>query len=125
MSLVHLTAEEMEDECSDGLIETASVCESGKGTQVNINPALSQEEKNQVRSLVQEFSGTFSEKPGRTILMEHDIKLTTDTPARVKQYPLPYIMMQAVGDEVRSTIELGVRESILFSSDYCKEKGQY
>ena len=26
---------------------------------------------------------TFSEKPGRTTLMEHDIKLTTDTPVRV------------------------------------------
>ena len=29
VSLVDLTAEEMEDECSDGLIETPSVCESG------------------------------------------------------------------------------------------------
>ena len=62
VSLVDLNAEEMEDECSDGLIETPSVCESGEGTQVNINPALSQGEQNQVRSLVQEFSGTFSEK---------------------------------------------------------------
>ena len=52
VSLVDLTAEEMEDECSDGLIETPSVFESGEGTQVNINPALSQEEQYQVRSLV-------------------------------------------------------------------------
>ena len=117
VSLVDLTAEEMEDECSDGLIETPSVCESGEGTQVNINPALSQEEQHQVRSLVQEFSGTFSEKPGRTTLMEHDIKLTTDTPVRVKQYPLPYSMMQAVNDEVRSMIELGVIERS--ESPYC------
>ena len=117
VSLVDLTAEEMEDECSDGLIETPSVCESGEGTQVNINPALSQEEQNQVRSLVQEFSSTFSEKTGRTTLMEHDIKLTTDTPVRVKQYPLPYRMMQAVNDEVRSMIELGVIERS--ESPYC------
>ena len=117
VSLVDLTAEEMEDECSDGLIETPSVCESEEGTQVNINPALSQKEQNQVCSLVQEFSGTFSEKPGRTTLMEHDIKFTTDTPVRVKQYPLPYSMMQAVGDEVRSMIELGVIERS--ESPYC------
>ena len=77
------------------------MCESGEGTQVNINPGLSQEEPNQVRSLVQEFSSTFSEKPGRTTLMEHDIKLATDTPLRVTQYPLPYSMMKAVGDEIR------------------------
>ena len=117
VSLVDLTAEEMEDECSDGLIETPSVCESGEGTQVNINPALSQEEQHQVGSLVQEFSGAFSEKSGRTTLMEHDMKLTTDTPVRVKQYPLPYIMMQAVNDEVRSMIELGVIERS--ESPYC------
>ena len=41
------------------LLETPSVCESGEGTQVNINPALSQEEQNQLRSLVQEFSAHF------------------------------------------------------------------
>ena len=117
VSIVDLTAEEMEDECSDGLIETPSVCESGEGTQVNINPALSQEEQHHVRSLVQEFSGTSSEKPGRTTLMEHDIKLTTDTPVRVKQYPLPYSMMQAVNDEVRSMIKLGVIEGS--DSPYC------
>ena len=52
--------------------------------------------------------------------MEHDIKLTTDTPVCVKQYPLPYSMMQAVGDGNRM-----FREPILFSSDYCKEKRQY
>ena len=62
VSLVDLAAEEMEDEYSVGLIDTPSVCESGEGTQVNINPALSKEEQNQVRSLVQEFSGTLFRK---------------------------------------------------------------
>ena len=41
---------------------------------------------------------------------EHDIKLTTDTPVRVKQYPLPYSMMEAVGDEVRNMLELKLIE---------------
>ena len=49
--------------------------------------------------------------------MEHDIKLSTDTPVCVKQYPLPYSMMQAEGDEVRSMIELGVIEGS--ESPYC------
>ena len=34
VSLVDLTAEEMEDEFSDVLIETTSVCESGEGTKL-------------------------------------------------------------------------------------------
>ena len=42
--------------------------------------------------------------------MEHDIKLTTETPVRVKQYPLPHSMMEAVEDEVRNMLELKVIE---------------
>ena len=41
--------------------------------------------------------------------MGHDIKLTTDTPVRVKQYLLPYSMMKT-GVEVRSMIMLGATE---------------
>ena len=61
VSLVNLAAEEVEDECSDGLIETLSVCESREGTQVNINLALSQEEQNQVRLLVRVFRNILGE----------------------------------------------------------------
>ena len=53
----------------------------------------------------------------RPTLLDHDIKLTTDTPVRVKQYPLPYIMLETVGDEVRSMTDLGVVER--FDSLYC------
>ena len=66
---------------------------------------------------MQEFSETFSDKPGRTSLLDHDIKLTTDTPVRVKQYPLPFSMLETVGDEVRSMIDLGVVERS--DSPYC------
>ena len=66
---------------------------------------------------MQEFSETFSDKPGRTTLLNHDSKLTTDTPVRVKQYPLPFSMLETVGDEVRSMIDLGVLERS--DSPYC------
>ena len=66
---------------------------------------------------MQEFSPTFSDKPGRTTLLDHDIKLTTDTPVRVKRYPLPFSMLETVGDEVRSMIYLGFVERS--DSPYC------
>ena len=66
---------------------------------------------------MQEFYETFSDKPGRTTLSDHDIKLTTDTPVRVKQYPLPFSMLETVGDEVRSMIDLGVVN--ISDSPYC------
>ena len=51
--------------------------------------------------------------------MEHDIKLTltTDTPVRVKQYPLPFNMMEAAKEEVRDMINLDIVEPS--ESPYC------
>ena len=98
-------------------METPSGQNEGDVLQVNINPALNPKERKQVEELIQEFPETFSEKPGRTTLMEHDIKLTTDTPVRVKQYPLPCSMMEAVGDDVRTMLELKVIERS--ESPYC------
>ena len=117
VSLIDLTVENMDDESRGGLVETPSGQNEGDVLQVNINPALNPKERKQVEELIQEFPETFSEKPGRTTLMEHDIKLTTDTPVRVKQYPLPYSMMEAVGDEVRNMLELKVIERS--ESPYC------
>ena len=50
-------------------------------------------------------------------MLDHDIKLTTDTPVRVKQYPLPFRMLETVGDELRSMIDLGIVERS--DSPYC------
>ena len=66
---------------------------------------------------MQEFSETFSDKPGRTTLLDHDIKLTIETPVQIKQYPLPFSMLETVGDEIRSMIDLGVVECS--GSPYC------
>ena len=64
-----------------------------------------------------EFSDVLSTKPGRTNLGEHDIKLTTDTPIRSKQYPIPFALKKTVEDEVKSMLELGVIERS--DSEYC------
>ena len=50
-------------------------------------------------------------------MLEHDIKLTTDTLVRVKEYPLPFNMMEAAKDEVRDMINLGIVEPS--ESPYC------
>ena len=94
----------------EGLIESLSHGNTQDNSRVNINQNLSTEEKEQVLSLVQEFSETFSDKPGRITLLDHDIKLIIDTLVRVKPYPLPFSMLETVGDEVRSVIDLGVIE---------------
>ena len=54
----------------------------------------------QARAIISDYSNTFTTRPGCTMLIEHDIKLTTDTPVRVKQYALPFSSMETIRGEI-------------------------
>ena len=55
--------------------------------EVVINPDLPESKRDELRALVKEFSDVFTDLPGTTDLVEHDIKLTSDIPVRSKPYP--------------------------------------
>ena len=46
--------------------------------------------------------------PGETDLIQHQIKLTDETPIRCKPYPLPYAMRDELRNEVDTILEIGV-----------------
>ena len=46
--------------------------------------------------------------PGRTELLEHDIKLSTAEPVRSKYYPIPYKTREIMESEIDEMIKLGV-----------------
>ncbi|VDI03484.1 Hypothetical predicted protein [Mytilus galloprovincialis] len=48
--------------------------------------------------------------PGRTNVLQHDIKLTSDDPVRFKPYPIPYAMLDPVNKEVDKMIEMDIIE---------------
>ena len=79
-------------------------------TDADVCPSLSEVEKNQIKSLLQEYSDILSDKPGVTNLSEHKIILTTNEPVRVKPYPLPYNVRKEVEKEVQQMLELNVIE---------------
>lgn len=85
--------------------------------QVDVNPELKEEEKTKVRELLNDFPDVFSDKPGCTDLLEHEIRLSTDIPIRIKPYPIPYSLISTVNDEVTKMLELNVIEPS--SSPYC------
>ena len=87
------------DDNIEGLVELPSICDSESVEILNINTDLTKEQQSQVRQIVTNFASTSTGIPGCTTLMEHDIKLTTDTPVRVKQYSLSFSMMEAAKDE--------------------------
>ena len=50
----------------------------------------------------------FTDMPGETDVIQHQIKLTDDTPVRCKPYPLPYAMREELWNEVDTMLEMGV-----------------
>ena len=54
--------------------------QNGSMEDVNVNGELSDNEREQLMSLLNEFSDVFSYQPGRTALAEHKIFLKTERP---------------------------------------------
>lgn len=78
--------------------------------EVEINPALTEEQRKQARQLLYEFKDIFTDVPQVTNLGEHDIKLTSDDPIRGKVYPVPYVMKVTLEKELESMLNMGITE---------------
>ena len=50
----------------------------------------------------------FTDMPGETDVIQHQIRLTDDTPIICKPYPLPYAMLEELRGEVDTMLEMGV-----------------
>ena len=77
------------------------------GNEAEVSEQLTQEQKDQVRHLLQEYSDILSDVPGVTSLARHQIVLENPEPIRVKPYPLPYNVRQSVENEVRQMCGVG------------------
>ena len=50
----------------------------------------------------------FTDMPGETDVIQHQIRLSDDTPIRCKPYPLPYAMQEELRNEVDTMLEMGL-----------------
>ena len=71
---------------------------------VYVSDRLSPHEVLQVKSVLQDFTDVPTDVPGLTNILEHKIVTNTDTPVRLKPYPLPYAMTEVVKGEVESML---------------------
>lgn len=78
---------------------------------VRVSEDLSSVQDQEIRDLLHEFEDVMTDKPGRTNLIEHDIKLTTTEPFRVKGYPIPFHSQKVVDDEIQKMLDLDVIET--------------
>ena len=71
---------------------------------VIIAPELTTDQQSEIKQLVQEFTATLSDVPGKTHIIQHHIELTSDTPVRTKQYPIPYHAEEKIEHEIENML---------------------
>ena len=75
---------------------------------VKLGDELPEDQRRMLKDLVRRYPDVFTEMPGETDVIQHQIRLTDDTPIRCKPYPLPYAMREEFRNEVDTMLEMGV-----------------
>ncbi|XP_060070261.1 uncharacterized protein LOC132550238 [Ylistrum balloti] len=103
--------EECKEEGLSHVLETLP-CDRGKGgiQDVGISQELPEEQKREVKDLLEGYKDVLTDQPGRTVLIEHDITTTTPEPVRVKPYPIPFNTTEVITAEVDKMLKMGVIE---------------
>ncbi|XP_060073585.1 uncharacterized protein LOC132553365 [Ylistrum balloti] len=77
---------------------------------VQVSELLTSKQKVEMKTLLEEFSDVLSDVPGRTNLVVHDIRTTTNEPVRAKNYPIPYNLKETIREEVEKMLKMRVIE---------------
>ena len=83
----------------DSLIQFSCMEQTETYKDVVINTDLDEQQKRDLSKLLVEFKDIFSDLPGYTKLVKHEIDLTSTVPVRSKPYPIPYHMQGTVDSE--------------------------
>ena len=75
---------------------------------VKLGDELPEDQRRVLKDLVRRYPDVFIDMPGETDVIQHQIRLTDDTPIRCKPYPLPYAMREELRNEVDTMLEMGV-----------------
>ena len=92
----------------DSLIQFSCMEQTETYKDVAINPDLDEQQKRDLSKLLVEFKDIFSDLPGYTKLVKHEIDLTSTVPVRSKPYPIPYQMQGTVDSEIESMFKMHV-----------------
>src|SRR6218665_1411373 len=77
---------------------------------VDICNDLSEKQRKEMMTLLEEYADIFSDQPGRTDLVKHDIKVTSDVPVQSRAYPTPFHLQQEIDKEIEIMIKNWINE---------------
>lgn len=89
---------------------TAVSAPSSDSPEVRVSETLSKSQKQETKELVQRNYDVFSELPGRTTAIKHDIVTEPGVRVHLKPYRVPEARRQAISGEVKKMLDLGVIE---------------
>lgn len=111
-SFRHITSSVIDDDVEEGMIEVKllPIEQTEKFTDVSVCENRTEQQKQQINSLLHKYSDVLTDVPGRTELMQHSVKLTTNDAIYSKAYPVPFATQETVRKEIDSMLKLGVIE---------------
>ncbi|GFU48088.1 retrovirus-related Pol polyprotein from transposon 412 [Trichonephila clavipes] len=81
-----------------------------------LNKHLHDKQMDRLRELLSKYSKCFSNNPGLTNLVEHEIQLVSDQPVRTKPYRISHRQNEILKNEINRMLKLGIIE--VGESDY-------
>ncbi|GFV64353.1 retrovirus-related Pol polyprotein from transposon 297 [Trichonephila clavipes] len=81
-----------------------------------LNKHLHDKQMDRLRELLSKYSKCFSNNPGLTNLVEHEIQLVSDQPVRTKPYRMSHRQNEILKNEINRMLKLGIIE--VGESDY-------
>ncbi|GFS87013.1 retrovirus-related Pol polyprotein from transposon 297 [Trichonephila clavipes] len=81
-----------------------------------LNKHLHEKQMDRLRELLSKYSKCFSNNPGLTNLVEHEIQLVSDQPVRTKPYRMSHQQNEILKNEINRMLKLGIIE--VGESDY-------
>jgi RNase H-like domain found in reverse transcriptase/Reverse transcriptase (RNA-dependent DNA polymerase)/Integrase zinc binding domain/Integrase core domain/SCAN domain len=80
---------------------------------VKIPSELNEEQKGQASRVMLKYEKIFSDLPGATKLVRHQIRTIDDKPVFVKPYPIPQALISEVEKEIKIGLDLGLIEPVV------------
>ena len=77
---------------------------------VQTNPELSNDKVKDLEKVLFMYVDVLTDVPGKTNIIEHDVKVTSNIPVRKKAYSLPYTLRDKVKNEINDMVEAGIAE---------------
>ncbi|KAL8598384.1 hypothetical protein ACOMHN_032661 [Nucella lapillus] len=102
--------EEEEEDLKTGTIPLMPLKQMEDAKDIRYAEVLTHVQTKQLQQVVERHKNVFSDLPGKTTLAECEIRVQTETPVRVAQYPLPHSQMKVVKEEIAQMEAMGVIE---------------